>query len=232
SPLGSAARAGRGAAPPVRRGAQGPFRGWAGGGPIRGSSGGAPSSPLRGPSPAASSAAARAIASRAGRPGSAWPHGFLDPPPWLSSTTRYPNVDRYPITSKVMLARSRWPRLADAHELQHREDQHDGGDQGHEAGADRAEGADLDDGDAADDPAKVQDDRRPRLGVWDRAPSGRPEETGGVQHETAAHRGDECRRRDTQNPRERAGSHQERDSPENRRDSVDDERRAKQHDRT
>src|SRR5262245_23110415 len=65
-----------------------------------------------------------------------------------------------------MAVRSRRPRhLSDADELQHREDQHDRGDQGHEAGADRAEDADLYEGDAADDPAEVQDDRRPRRGM-------------------------------------------------------------------
>src|SRR5262245_40169944 len=132
-----------------------------------------------------------------------------------------------------MTVRSRPSRhLSYADELQHREDQHDRGDQGHEAGADRAEDADLDEGNAADDPAEVQDDRRPRRGVRDGLPPGGPEEPRGVQHETSADHGEERGRRDTQELREGAGCRQEHETAENRRDSVDDERRAKQHDRT
>src|SRR4029453_2912882 len=132
-----------------------------------------------------------------------------------------------------MTARSRRTRhLSDADELQHREHQHDRGDQGHEAGADRAEDADLDEGDATDDPAEIQGDRRPRRGVRDGPPPGGPEEPRGIQQETSADSGEERGRRDAQELRERAGSGQENETAKNRRDSVDDERRTKQHDRT
>src|SRR4030095_14107562 len=85
-------------------------------------------------------------------------------------------------------ARSRRPRrLADAHELQHGEGQYDGGDEGHKTGPNPRQNADLDDGDAAEDPAEIQDDCCPRGDGGDGTSPGGPEETSRVQHQTSTH---------------------------------------------